>query len=188
MNSRKTIKTLVLTTLLITLGQILNRFVPMFGISIRPDFSLVFLFICIAIEPTFKQAFIASAFTIILSIFFGLNPILQIPSFVDRFGSALFILIVLKSITLFNKKRSRISMSILFSIGTLVSGILYIGSSYVFANLIGIQEIQIVFQIGIIPLLTVVLVTAVLNFFISMLILQVLTKVSRTQVIPSLNY
>ncbi|MGX7029817.1 tryptophan transporter [Vagococcus zengguangii] len=181
MNTTKQLtKMLTLTPILIVLGQILTLITPsLFGL-IRPDFALVFLFLCVIINPTFKQVMIASLLTVGLSLLAGANPLFLMPSLIDRLLSAMCCLLMFKLLKGKNMAQNTTSVSLIIFISTLVSGIAYLFSVFMIGSMIGMQELLIIFKMGLSLLIITVGATAVINFFFAKFILKIFKLVTHS--------
>lgn len=169
---------LALTPILIIIGQILNAITPSIAGVIRPDFSLAFLFLCIMINPTIKQVFLASSLVVITSIVLGSNPIFQIPSVFDRTFSALACLIIYKIILKLSPKFLLLKIGGTYFISTLVSGCVYLSAVYIFGKFLHISELMIVFKMGLPLLLVTIASTALVNYFLGIMLYKMVTILS----------
>lgn len=178
---------LTLTPIFIIVGQLLNIITPSVAGVIRPDFSLVFLFLCVMIHPTIKQVFLASSITIIVSMFFGGNPIFQIPSVFDRVTSALLCLMLYKLVINTGQKLFLSKIGAIYLISTIVSGCIYVLSVYFLGKAFGIAELLTVFKMGLPLLFVTIIATAVVNYFLGILVYKTLSLVSHNKYLTSVN-
>ncbi|MDR2833556.1 MAG: hypothetical protein LBV67_07580 [Streptococcaceae bacterium] len=179
----KSTLTLVLTPIIIAIGQILYLTVPSIGGVIRPDFSLVSLFLVVMIQPKFKQAVLSSLLLVTLATILGGNPIFQIPSIFDRLGSAILVLFLYR--LLLNSKQTffRFKIGGIFMIATAVSGTIYMLATYLFGTFLGLSELKVVFSMGLPFLVVAILTTALVNFFVGMIVYEVLAKIAHGRIL-----
>lgn len=128
-------KELVIMALFVGIGAVLHLIVPGFGAGgIRPDFSLLMMFLGIILFPNIKNVLMIGVATGIISALTTTVPLGHIPNLIDKFITAL---VVYGIFLLIKKNRSIISNATIAGIGTLVSGTVFILSLAAFASLPG---------------------------------------------------
>ena len=166
-------KIMTLTPILIVLGQVLTLITPsLFGV-IRPDFALVFLFLCVMINPTIKQVIMASILTVGLSLLTGANPLFLLPAFIDRLSSAMACLFFYQLFGNRELTKKSTHHALIMLLCTLISGVAYLLSVYFIGTAFGMSELLIIFKMGLPILVLTVGATAVINFFFSQFILKI---------------
>lgn len=183
MKKKKSTAILALTPVFIIIGQLLTTIIPRIGGIIRPDFSLIFLFLCIMIHPTFKQVIMASFLTVTLSMLFGSggNILLEIPAIFDRLGAAILCLFLYRLLLKTSPKFHLVKISSLFFVSTLVSGVIYMTATYFLGSFLGLPELLILFKMGLPFLVLTVLITALANYFLGALAYKTLANVSKNK-------
>lgn len=139
MNTRK----LTINAILLAVGALLHQITPAIGLPMQPDFSLVMLFIIIIINKNdYKTSVIAAIITGVFAALTTKFPGGQIPNIIDKIISVnivYLIMIVINKIKLFSnlneKKRSRLMVIIIFPIGTLISGTIFLLSAQLIVGL-----------------------------------------------------
>lgn len=130
------IKTLVSLSLLIGIGTVLHAVVPGIFLGMKPDMMLTMMFLGIALFPEKKNVLLLGAVTGLISGLTTAFPGGLIPNIIDKPVTAfcffgLFILV--------NKfiKQTIVTVSVLTAVGTLISGIVFLGSAYFIVGLPG---------------------------------------------------
>lgn len=126
------VKEMITTSLLLAMGLTLHTIVPsVFGMKF--DLLLTFMFIAIGINPTVKNAALTGAVAGALTALTTTFPGGQIPNLVDKCITAM---VVLTLIVLFkNTRLEKISMGIIGFVGTLISGIIFLGTALILFGL-----------------------------------------------------
>ncbi|MGX6961217.1 tryptophan transporter [Vagococcus xieshaowenii] len=181
MKTTKQTNILALTPIFIVLGQVLTLVTPNLLGVIRPDFALVFLFLCVIIHPTSKQVVVASILTMAMSLLAGGNPLFLLPSFADRLVSAFVCLAIYQLISQGLASNNRFNKGLLFFVSTLVSGGVYVLSVYIIGEMFQLPELLIIFKMGLPMLVVTILITAAINFFIGKFLIQLLALVSKKE-------
>jgi hypothetical protein len=117
-------KNLVLMALLVGVGAALYVVTPGLVNGMKPDFMLTMMFIGILLFPTFKETFLLSFATGLLSGLFTTFPAGFLPNVIDKFitGFAfLLVLLVIKKLA-----KNMVAASILVGLGTLLSGAIFL--------------------------------------------------------------
>ncbi|WP_077211105.1 tryptophan transporter [Bacillus dakarensis] len=128
-------KNLVALALLVGMGAVLHAVVPGIVFGMKPDMMLTMMFLGIILFPDRKSVLLLALVTGIIS---GLTT---------TFPGGLFPNIIDKAVTAFvffglylalNKFRSSIvSVGVLTAVGTLISGVVFLGSAYLIVGLPG---------------------------------------------------
>ena len=128
-------KQLTINALLLAVGFILHYVTPAIGIPMQIDFSLITLVLVITLNRNSFGTCIASG--IATGIFSGLTskfPLGFIPNIIDKIMTAIAVYLLLKLLdktTLHNK----IKAVIINAVGTLISGIVFLGSALLLTGL-----------------------------------------------------
>ncbi|WAA13014.1 tryptophan transporter [Fervidibacillus halotolerans] len=117
-------KNLVLMSLFVGIGAVLHMVVPSGGM--KPDFSLIMLFLGILLFPDKRSVLILGIATGIVSGLTTSFPGGQIPNIIDKFLTS-FIFFGLY--TLVKKGQSVFKNTVLTAIGTLISGTIFLTSA-----------------------------------------------------------
>ena len=130
MNTRK----LTINAILLAVWALLHQITPAIGLPMQPDFSLVMLFIIMLINKDDYKTSIISA--IITGVFTALTtkfPGGQIPNVIDKIVTANVVYLIIFGINkiklinnLSEKKRKSIVLALVFPIGTLISGTIFL--------------------------------------------------------------
>ena len=137
MRKNENIKKMVLNSILLAIGLLLHQITPTLGLPMQPDFSLVMLFIVIILNNGEYKVCLLSG--IIIGLFTAITtkfPGGQIPNMIDKLVTlhvVYFLIFVLNKIKIENIKYKKatilIKAIIIFSIGTLVSGLSFLISA-----------------------------------------------------------
>lgn len=161
MNTKK----MVLNSILIAIGIILHVIGPAFGLPAQPDFALAMLFIIILINKDYKTTLFSG---IIIGIFTALttkSPGGQLPNIIDKLITCNVMYLIM--IPLRKKLSDNLQGIILFILGTLLSGTIYLTS---LALISGVKE-------GIVAaIFAVVIPTAIINAIIGMIIYKIVRR------------
>lgn len=153
------IKKMVVNSLLLSIGALLHQITPPLVLGMKPDFSLVMLFIVLFYNKDFKSC-ITAGFAI--GIFSALTtgfPAGQVPNIIDKLVTTTVIYFCIKILT--KRVVDQILMIIVISVGTFISGIVFLSSA---AILSGIQD-------NFIELLSLIVIPAVIiNTIIGMIL------------------
>lgn len=164
MNTKK----MVMNSILIAIGVILHVVTPSLGLPAQPDFALAMLFIIMLINKDYKTTIFSG---IIVGIFTALTTKSaggQLPNIIDKLITCNVMYIIL--LPLREKINENIKAGLLFVIGTLLSGTVFLTSLVLIS---GINE-------AILPaVFAVVIPTAVLNLVIGMIIYKVVEQAMR---------
>lgn len=159
-------KELVIMALFVGIGAALHILIPGIGAGgMKPDFSLLMMFLAIILFPDKKNVILLGLATGIIS---GLTtgvPGGFFPNIIDKFISAfafygLFLLV--------KKNRSIISNAVLTAIGTIISGTIFLASAFLIIGLDG--AFMLMFT-------TIVLPTALLNTIAIVIVYPIVAKI-----------
>ncbi len=126
-------KNLVLMALLIGVGTVLYLVIPGYGNGMKPDFMLTMMFIGIFLFPTFKEAFLLSMLTGLLSGLFTTFPGGLVPNIIDKAITGLLFLVVVLAL---NHLTKHVIMGVvLVGLGTLLSGAIFLTSALLLGGL-----------------------------------------------------
>lgn len=129
MNLRK----LVLSSLLLAIGLILHQIVPAIFMGMKPDFLLSMMFIAIFLGDDYKLALIVGAAAGIFTALTTTFPGGQVANIVDKLVTCNVVFILYRLTK--NKLNSQIQMATIAFIGTLVSGLVFLGTALLFFGL-----------------------------------------------------
>lgn len=129
MNLRK----LVLSSLLLAIGLILHQIVPAIFMGMKPDFLLSMMFIAIFLGDDYKLALIVGAAAGIFTALTTTFPGGQVANIVDKLVTCNVVFILYRLTK--NKLNSQIQMAIIALLGTLVSGLVFLGTALLFFGL-----------------------------------------------------
>ncbi|WP_033829577.1 tryptophan transporter [Bacillus andreraoultii] len=126
-------KELVIMALFVGIGAALHSIIPGFGAGgMKPDFSLLMMFLAIILFPDKKNVIILGLATGIISGLTTTFPAGFIPNIIDKLITAFVfygLFLVVK------KSRSVVSNAVLTAIGTIVSGTIFLGSALLIVGL-----------------------------------------------------
>lgn len=131
-------KQLVNAAILMALGTILHYIIPGFVAGVKPDFLLACVFVVIMISPNTKTALTVALVSGILAAITTNFPGGQIPSLIDKFVASMAVLGLAKVLPLGGKTRlAGLSKALVFFLGTLVSGGIFLTTALVLVGLPG---------------------------------------------------
>lgn len=167
MNTRK----LVLNAVLLGIGLVLHQIEPaIFGV--KPDMTLIMLFtIMIINKDDYKTCLICG---IIAGIFAGMTtsfPGGQVPNIIDKFITTNISYLIMMTMykapfmkKLTEKKQDFIVSNILMSLGTCISGFMFLTSAKILVGLPGNMSISMLFAAVVIPAICINLIVGVIVF------------------------
>lgn len=140
-NTRK----LVLNSILLAMGLLLHQITPALGLPMQPDMALAMLFtIMILNREDYKACLMAGLITGIFTALTTKFPLGQVPNVLDKVITAnlmyimMYLMYRLPIISKLNSKRQDIIVaSIVFPLGTLVSGTIFLLSAQILVGLPG---------------------------------------------------
>lgn len=128
-------KNLVVLSLLVGIGAVLHTVVPGFFLGMKPDMMLVMMFLGIVLFPDKKSVLLLGLVTGIISGITTQFPGGLIPNIIDKAVTS-FVFFGLFQV-LSKIKNSLVSVAVLTAIGTIVSGVVFLGSAYYIVSLPG---------------------------------------------------
>lgn len=128
-------KNLVALSLLVGMGAVLHAVVPGFFLGMKPDMMLVMMFLGIILFPDKKSVFLVGAVTGLISGLTTTFPGGLVPNIIDKPVTAFVFFGILLALKKFNF--SIYTADGLTAIGTIVSGIVFLGSAYFIVGLPG---------------------------------------------------
>lgn len=128
-------KDLVMAAILMAIGTVLHTVVPGIIGDIKPDFLLAMMFVAILTQPNLKNTVAIGLASGLLAAMTTHFPGGQIPSVIDKIVSALAFLALLKVVSANGKYPNLISAGVLFFLGTVISGAVFLGSALMLAGL-----------------------------------------------------
>lgn len=137
MKRNENIKKMVLNSVLLAIGLLLHQITPALGLPMQPDFALAMLFIVIILNKGEYKVTLLSG--IVIGIFTALTtkfPGGQLPNMVDKIVTIHVIYIIMlllnrsKVLSKYGDKIKNMVMgAIIFPVGTLISGLIFLGSA-----------------------------------------------------------
>lgn len=128
-------KNLVALSLLVGIGAVLHTIIPGFFLGMKPDMMLTMMFLGIILFPDKKSVLLLGLVTGIISGLTTTFPGGLIPNIIDKAVTAFVIFGLF--LTLGKFKYSLVGIGVLTVIGTIVSGIVFLGSAYYIVGLPG---------------------------------------------------
>lgn len=150
---------MVATALLLALGFILHAITPPLFFGIKPDFLLSCMFIAIIACPKSQNVLLAGTVSGIISAMTTGFPAGQIPSVIEKIATAYICFFIIQNI--YKLQYTNIKIMALGLIGTLISGMIFLGSASIIAGLPTTFTALII---------TVVIPTAIINTFVTQII------------------
>jgi hypothetical protein len=133
---------LALNALLLALGLILHQLTPALGLPMQPDMALAMLFIIMLLnKDDYKSCLVAGIVTGIFTAMTTKFPGGQVPNVIDKLITTNIIYIImyisykLPMINKFKKNQDLIIATIIFPIGTLISGLAFLLSAQLIVGL-----------------------------------------------------
>lgn len=126
-------KNIITTALLLAIGMVLHFITPPVYGGIKPDFLLSCMFIAILIQDDFSNALAAGLTAGIMSAMTTSFPGGQLPNLIEKLITAVFVYIVVKKI--YANHITTLRLIILASVGTFVSGVLFLSFAYILVGL-----------------------------------------------------
>lgn len=157
------IKDVVLVSVLIALGTIVNAIFPPVFMGMKPDFTLLILFIVILFKRDFKLTLVASIVTGIICAMTTGYPGGQIPNIIDKLVTSLIIYFAISRIG----RHNLITSCITCFVGSLLSGIVFLSTVMILVGLSASLMSMIT---------TIVLPLTCLNTVVFVIVVEILTK------------
>jgi len=128
-------KNLVALSLLVGMGAVLHAVVPGFFLGMKPDMMLTMMFLGIILFPDKKSVLLVGAVTGLISGLTTTFPGGMVPNIIDKPVTAFVFFGIL---LLMKRYQSSIyTVAALTAVGTIVSGIVFLGSAYFLVGLPG---------------------------------------------------
>lgn len=128
-------KNLVSLSLLVGIGAVLHAVVPGFFLGMKPDMMLTMMFLGIVLFPDKKSVLLLGLVTGIISGLTTQFPGGLFPNIIDKAVTSFVVFGLFLALS--KIKNSLVSVSVLTAIGTIVSGIVFLGSAYFIVGLPG---------------------------------------------------
>lgn len=128
-------KNLVTLSLLVGIGTVLHTVMPGIVFGMKPDLMLIMMFLGIFLFPDLKSTVLLGSVTGVISGLTTTFPGGLIPNLIDKFFTALLMYAIFSIVQKLGKTFA-FSLVLTF-IGTLVSGMLFLGSAYLIIGLPG---------------------------------------------------
>lgn len=126
------IRKIIIISIFLAIGLILHQIAPPIFLGVKPDFLLSMMFISIVYGKDYKTALIISIVAGVLSSLTTGFPGGQLPNIIDKLVVGNFIFLINKALS---KVNTNIKMIILGSLGTLVSGSVFLFSASLLVGL-----------------------------------------------------
>lgn len=145
MKTKTNTKKLVLNSLLLAMGLLLHQLTPAIGLPIQPDMAILMLFtIMILNKGDYKTSLVAGLVTGIFAALTTKFPAGQVPNVVDKIITTNLIYLMiyltykLPVIKKLNKKRQDVIVAtMIFPVGTIISGTVFLLSAQLLVGLPG---------------------------------------------------
>ena len=169
-------KKMVLNSILLAIGLILHQLTPALGLPMQPDLALIAMFLIVLLNrDDYKSCLLAGIITGIFAALTTKFPGGQIPNILDKVISLhfAFLLVYMLDRMSFVKKMDRdkagkLISVLLFSLGTLVSGTIFLLSAQFIVGLPAGFEVLFV---------SIVIPATVLNLVAGLILFNVLNRV-----------
>jgi len=122
--------------LMLAIGFVLHSIMPPIVMGMRPDLSLVMLFVVVMLYKDFKLTLVAGVVTGIISAFTTTFPGGQVANIIDKPLTAIAVFLLVSLIRKANVNE-KLESGIVAAIGTLISGTLFLLSALIFVGLPG---------------------------------------------------
>lgn len=129
MNTKK----MIINAILLAVGALLHQITPALGLPMQPDFALAMLIIIVLMNEDYKTALIAGIITGIFTALTTKFPGGQLPNIVDKLVTVNIVYFIL--LPLRDKVKANVKMAIVLLLGTLISGVTFLGSAAVMVGL-----------------------------------------------------
>ncbi len=121
------VKTLVSLALLLGIGTALHFIIPGFFLGMKPDMMLLMMFLAIVLFPEKKNVLVVALACGLLSALTTTFPVGQIPNIIDKLVTATIFYFLIVAFRKFSK--TVVGVTVFTVIGTLISGIIFLGSA-----------------------------------------------------------
>lgn len=164
-------KHLALSGILVAVGFILHGIVPPMFFGVKPDFLLACVFVAIVATRNFKNVLATCLVGGIVAALTTGFPGGQIPNLLDKMAAGIFVFF---AISLIKEEMAMKTKTILFAgivfLGTIVSGVVFLGSALAIAGLPA--PFTSLFLVVVLP-------TAVANVFVGLVMYVILQKMQK---------
>lgn len=168
------LRDMIETALFLAIGYVLHAIVPPILMGMKPDLLLAMLFLVILRRPSFRNALLAGAIAGVITALTTSFPGGQIANLVDKIVTSL---VVCALVVAFSRVDRRVTAGLVGAVGTIVSGVVFLGTALVLVGLPG--PFSALFT-------TVVLPAAALNTVAVVIIFPLVTAIeSRVRRAPS---
>jgi Tryptophan transporter TrpP len=174
----KQIFTMVISALLLAMGLVFHTIIPGVFFGMKPDFILIFMFIAFILNPTYPNAVVIGVAGGVLSGLTTSFPGGFLPNLIDKPITMTVVFItfaLLNKVQLFNRfnfDKNYLLTTIIGIIGTLTSGVVFLGSATIIVGLPAGASFAFLFY-------TVVLTTTVINAVLTPLVYVVMNAAAR---------
>ncbi len=128
-------KNLVALSLLVGMGAVLHAVVPGFFLGMKPDMMLTMMFLGIVLFPDRKSVLLLGLVTGLISGLTTTFPGGLFPNIIDKFFTSIIFFGLFLAASKLHK--SIVTVAILTAVGTIISGIVFLGSAYFIVGLPG---------------------------------------------------
>jgi hypothetical protein len=128
-------KNLVALSLLVGIGAVLHTVIPGFFLGMKPDMMLTMMFLGIILFPDKKSVLLLGLVTGIISGLTTTFPGGLIPNIIDKAVTSFVVFGLFLALGKF--KQSMVGIGVLTAIGTIVSGVVFLGSALLIVGLPG---------------------------------------------------
>ena len=127
------LKKLVTNSLLLAVGAVLHAITPPILFGMRPDFSLVMLFIIVILNEDYKSCISAGIVAGVLSALTTTFPAGQLPNLIDKFITVNIVFVTMKP---FRKVlNNQIKTLVFVPVGTIISGTVFLVCALILTSL-----------------------------------------------------
>ncbi|KHD35511.1 tryptophan transporter [Clostridium acetobutylicum] len=127
------LKKLIINSLFLAVGLVLNQITPPILFGMKPDFSLAMLFIIILLNDDYKTCISTGIVAGLLAAAVTTFPGGQLPNIIDRIVTTSLVFIALRPFK--DKINDKIHMIITTIVGTIISGSVFLGSALIIVGL-----------------------------------------------------
>lgn len=135
MEKNMNVKKMILNAILIAIGALLHQITPALGLPMQPDFAISMLFIIILMNKDYKSTLISSIIMGVITALTTKFPGGQLPNIIDKIITGHVIYFIFKAMG--SKISDNIKILFALSIGTVVSGLIFLSSASIIVGLPG---------------------------------------------------
>ncbi|PLR77977.1 tryptophan transporter [Bacillus sp. V3-13] len=128
-------KNLVVLALFVGIGAALHAFVPGFVFGMKPDMMLMMMFLGIILFPDKKNVLLLGLVTGVLSGLTTQFPGGLLPNIIDKPVTAFLFFAIFLALAKY--RNSIVSVAAITAVGTIISGLVFLGSAFVIVGLPG---------------------------------------------------